>query len=408
MIYKFRDYKHKDLYTTNGVIFVCGSYPVFNSLVVDRARESCKGEELFDEETLKEIMEEFGGDFTESRQGISYDEFLDYVRTPSIVGRWFCSVDFKLLTAKQKERLWTYIRKPNENGLLVVTATEYKDIKVLRKNGVIDRSKFVGLINLQYPPKDILKEIVKDLFKERRVDIDDKSINYFLVRLSESYNDYTTVIDNMIVGLGDSKIITFDKAKDLLRNTSNYVFDEFVMALTKPLSSVEISRKRKIYKMLDSMLETMSAGQIANRLLNRINTMIQFRIIINQGKVPLLVRYSANECKEALGDEHPLSKINNISFKKSVYLASRTTLKDWYFMRTILMNRKSTYDDAVNLRALLTIIHRGVISNDRLMNNMGIKNTLNESLFDINIAGIDALYNIDNLDDLDNALLYEI
>lgn len=385
MIYRFRDYNSKDFYLNN-VLFVCGSYPVFNSLVVDKARESCKGEDIFDEETLRIIMSEFGDDISESRQGITFDEFMDYVRTPSIVGKWFCSVDFKSLTKKQRDRLWTYIRKPNENGLLVITASEYTDIKTLRKNGVIERSKFVGLISLQYPPKDVLKNIIRDLFKERKVDIDDKAISYFMIRLSESYNDYTTVIDNMIVGLGDTKIITFDKAKDLLKGTANYVFDEFVMALTKPLSSVNISRRRKIYKMLASMLDSMSSREIVNKLLYRIDTLIQFRIIINDGKVPLLVKYSANEAKEALGEDHPLSKINNISFKKSVYLASRTTLKDWYFMKSILMNRQNVHDEKDNFKAIIAVIHRGVISNDRLMNDIGIKNTLDESLVMLNAA----------------------
>lgn len=53
-------------------------------------------------------------------------------------------------------------------------------------------------------------------------------------------------------------------------------------------------------------------------------------------------------------------------------------------MKLILLN--SGYDNLSSLRALLAVIARSVLSNDRLMNVTGIKDTLSEGLFDINAA----------------------
>lgn len=389
MLYKFREIYDPSVYEQSKVIFICGKYPLFNNIVTETAKVKSRGSLEINDDAL--IGEEFGEtiDTGVGNLNLSFDEFMSYVRTPSLFGKWFSALQYSSLTAKQKERLNNYIRKPNENGLIVIVVEDFKDVRNIRRNNVINKSKEVALFNLNYPPRDILVSIVTSEFAKHGIVVEHSAVEYFILRMSEYYETYQTEISNIVVkvlGNQDRSAkeikLNMKDMKGLLRGTENFMFNDFVMRLTKPVTK----NSRKVYKMLDSMVDSLGYARLRNRLVKTIEKMILYRQAINDGYIPIIIRYSASEAKEALGEKHPLYKDNDILFKKNAYLASQTSLKDWYFMLLILSNtdKRKINDDAYNLKIMLSLINRSIIPTDRLMNDLGIKNTLEEGLYDLN------------------------
>lgn len=388
MLYKFSDYNNEQFYKDNRVIFVCGSHPIFNSIVIDKVRDNCRGDLDFDESTLGGLLAEFSDNISENsnQQSLTFDDFMNYVRTPSIVGKWFCSLDYKMLTSKQLERLWNYIKKPSENGVIVIDVLDYKNINYVRKNGIIQRSKFVGLINMQYPGRDDLRAITMKMFNDRKLSIPSDCVEYFLMRMSSYYDDYATVIDKIQVDIGDKTTITMDDMVNSLKDIENYMFDDFIVAVVKSTGYVRIQANRKIYKMLKSLMMSMELRSIVARLRRTIDECIEYRKAITNGSIPVLVAYSVKEAKDNLGEKHPLYNVTPYKFKKMAKLASITSLKDWMFMQQIIRcNVPKVASDIHYLRTILLLIHRHSIPNDRLMNAIGAKNTLEEGLYYLNM-----------------------
>ena len=392
MLYKFSDIYRTNLYLENDVIFACGNYSLFNNIVVDKARNLVV-KDIALNSVSQELLDEFVAD-AESRTNLSlkFDDFMDYVKSPSLFGKWLCTVQYDLMSKKQIERLINYCKKPNSNGLLVVTVSSVKNIINLRKNNIIKNSERIAYFPLSYPPREILTHIVIDLFKDRGYEIEHRSAEYFMTRLSGYYDEYTSTADRVIASIvggkpgmqekTDSGLVKIEH-KDIqrsMRNIENFMFDDFIKRLVMPFNS----GSRKIYKILDSLLDYESPYYLKRKLLRVIDNLILYRMAINKVYIPVTIRYSVSEAKEALGEHHKLYKVSDITFKKNAYIASKTSLKDWYFMKLILLN--SGYDNLSSLRALLAVIARSVLSNDRLMNVTGIKDTLSEGLFDINAA----------------------
>ena len=65
-------------------------------------------------------------------------------------------------------------------------------------------------------------------------------------------------------------------------------------------------------------------------------------------------------------------------------MASLTSIKDWFYIDCLLNRNSNSDSDEKFLSTLLTIMGRTVISNDRLMNDIKVKNTLDEGLFTVN------------------------
>lgn len=368
------------------VIFVCGQHPIFNNLAIDTARSIAVGDTGDIDNKVNVLMQEFGDIELNSRnQSLTFDKFMELVQSPSLIGRWFSNVEYDSLTKKQKDKLWSYIRKPMETGLMTINASNYKDIKTLRLNKAVYGSQKVGLLNLGYPPRATLSSIVTKLFNDRGIDPEQYAVDYFCFRMGTYYDDYETKIDQIVDELNGLKKLTYTETKLLLKDTENYLFDDFVLELTKPLYSDNVTKRRKAVKMLNYMLSDMSAKQLVRRLQYKVESLIEYRMLINDGIIPIMVKYSADSVKEKLSDKSKLKKASNYSFKKSAYIANQTSLKDWYFIKTLLSNTpKHSYSDTPYIKALLAVINRGAFPNDRLMNNLNIKNTLNESLVDLN------------------------
>ena len=94
MLYKFSDIYRTDLYLENDVIFACGNYSLFNNIVVDKARNLVV-KDIALNSVSQELLDEFVAD-AESRTNLSlkFDDFMDYVKSPSLFGKWLCTVQY--------------------------------------------------------------------------------------------------------------------------------------------------------------------------------------------------------------------------------------------------------------------------------------------------------------------------
>lgn len=384
MIYRFDELMQDTTYTDSCVIFACGSHPLFTSIAIDRAKELCKADfELGD--TSGESESEFGLVYEQKAEKItslSFDSFMEYVRTPSIFGgRWTASALYSTLTKAQKDAMWAYARKPNKNGLLVIVVDNYKDIKDVRSSSVVKNSKEVACINVEYPSRDGLQRIVNELFEEHGLKVDERANKLFISRMSVYYDEYSEVISEISCNYPAGTEFDLHKMKDAMKGKENYIFDDFLQELVKPCSG---NKRCKVYKMANSLIEAYGSTGLRRRLLKNIDTLLRYRVAINSGKISVLARINVSESKHQLGEKHPLYKDNDINFRKRAYLASKTSLKDWLFMKLLLLNVKTEYDEIQCERAILAVINRWSLCNDRLMNALGVKDTLSEGLVELN------------------------
>ena len=404
MKYRFQDIDNTQMYGSCRVIFVAGQYPIFNNIVIDKIREQCKGDiEGLDQETVEKFISEFTGSSYESNASLDFKEFIDVVKVPPVSGKWFCNVDYSFLTKKQKDLLSRYYKKPSENGILVVTMTDWKDYRFFLNNRGVTGNKYTHIIQLSFPSRSTLKTLVVSFFKERKVNVSEQAAELFIMRMSNAYNEYDDTIDKICVGIKEWDTISYADMVSSLKGVENYVLDDLLERLTVPIKSKKVVGRRKIYKMLNAVISDMGAKVIVNKLKYKLDDLIEMRIQINNGNIPVMVKYSIEKVKGRLGEDSRLQKLSDYAFKRYAYLASQTSLKDWYFMKLILSNIKNSWSEAENERALLALVHRSTMSNDRLVNDIGIKNTLEEGLtrlngifYDESIQRIDSTIMVDN------------
>lgn len=382
MKYSFKDINKKYVYDENSVLIIASQYSIFNNIVIDRFRDRCKGSL---EINLIEFPEEFswGGNTSKLSDSLTFNEFMNVVKTPAVSGRWFCSVNYNFMTKKQREMLDKYIKKPNKNGMLVVVIEDFMDYRsYLNSRGLAD-NKNSSIIQLSFPRRDILKLLVSKLFRDRGYEVADKALDLFIMRMSSAYDEYEETIDTICDNVGSKKISLIDM-KSAMVGIENYVLDDLLLQLTVPMNSNRISTRRKIYKMMASVTEDLGARKVVNKLKRKLSDIIEMRIIINNGYIPIMIKYSADESKGRLPEGHKFNKLTSFSFKRLAYLASLTSLRDWEIMYIILNNIKDRTKDSEYEADLHHLIHRSVFNSSRLYNIIGIQNIIEESLYDIN------------------------
>lgn len=392
MVYTFRDINNDTLYNEARVVIVTGSYPIFNNIAVDKLKKVSRGSiDDMDLSKTAEIMSEFGESSFDLNSAMSFDfdTFMGVAKSPTIDGKWFCSCDYAILTKKQKDKLLTYMKAPSEFACLVVYSTEWKDFKDLLKNKVLKGSKYSHLMKLSFPSRKELNDIVEKLFLDRGIKLGAKVAEYFIMRMSASYSDYGNVIDSLERQFKEDNsgnVLDYDTAKVLMKDIENFVLEDFLFELVKPIKNAKVVKNRKVYKMFSSLADDVGYAKLVSQLGYKINDLIELRININNGNIPVMVKYDIAKIKDRLGKEHKLNKLSDFSFKRYAYLASQTTLKDWYYMKLILKGIEHTWSDAECEKALMALVHRNTFSNDRVLNDIGIKNTLMENLVQLNMT----------------------
>lgn len=392
MVYTFKDINNNSLYKDARVIIVTGKYPIFNNIAIDNLRSASRGSlDDLDLSKVDDIMDEFGESSTDASNAMSFDfdTFMDAAKSPTIDGKWFCSCSYQSLTKKQKEKLDRYLKSPSEYGCLIVNCLEWKDYKQFFKSRLLQGSKYSHLMKLNFPSRNELKVIVEKLFWEREIKITPKVAEYFIMRMSSAYDDYTEIIDSIELKfkeMSGGNVLDYETAKLLLKDVENFVLDDFLFELVKPIKNKKVVKSRKIYKMIDSLVSDLGYSKLVTQLQYKIDDLIELRMNINNGNIPVMVRYDVERVKRRIGEENKLNKLSAYSFKRYAYLASQTTLKDWYYMKLILKNVANSWDEAACQKAIMALVHRNTYSNDRVLNDISIKNTLQENLVYLNMT----------------------
>lgn len=386
MKFTFKDIDNEKIYVDSNVVFAVGAYPIFINIVVDMLKDTCR----VDVDETADILDEF--DFADTgnltNNNVDFDTFIDVVKMPNINGRWICVTSLNELTKKQLEKLNTYIKSPSENGLLVVTSIDFKEYSKYLSNRSLCYGTRSHIVQLSFPSRQKLVDIVNKIFLDYNLEVTKDAINLFIIKMGNNYEEYRTVIETNIASMftsistGDgvqaTKTVNVDYKTMLecMKGVENYILDDFIEQLTEPLTSDKIVKNRKVYKMLMAMVDEFGARALVSKLRYSIDDIITMREVINIGYVPMGVKYSVEEAKRRLGEEHPFYKISEYKFRKLVEIASKTSLKDWVSMKMILMSPGQRAQDSEYEKALNTLVNRSVFCDSRLTNDIGLTDIL--------------------------------
>lgn len=397
MKFTFKDITNKDVYGTAKVLFIFGPYNIFNNIAIDAMRELCKPPRPL---VLKsDVPDDFEDEDEQRSETVTISNSVDiatFMQLNSMIGlygTWFCSIDYTFMTKKQKDWLKQYIKAPSKYARLVVYCHEFRDYATLLRDRIINNSKEVHVIQLSFPYRQALETVVRTLFEQRGVHIEQRAIELFIMRMSNSYDEYEETIDKIIVAsvpkdysdqvAKDWKYtITYDDALNAMKGIENFVLDDFIERLLIPMKSDKTNGKNKIYRMLAALEEEFGAQGLVNKLRYKIDDYIEFRVAINSGKIPIKVRFSVDSAKKALGDDSKIVKYSDYTFRRMANIASQTSLRDWTYMRLIL-NNTSTWDKSSYERVLYSLINRSVLTESRLNNDIGIDNIMRVTIKDL-------------------------
>lgn len=384
MKYSFKDIDNEGMLTSTAMMFIAGPYSIFNNMINDKLREMCKGSINLSEDTT-DLMDEFSvsdNDDTISNS-LDFGEFMEVVKVPAVTGKWFCSVDFSVLSKRHKDVLDRYYKRPNKNGVLVVTIQDFADYKMFLRNRILGSALNSHLIQLSFPNRTTLVNLVTKFMGDRGVTVAQKAAELFVMRMSASYDEYAETIDNVCLNR-KGQTLTYPDMIESLKGIDNYILEDFLIQLTVPMKSHKIVSSRKIYKMEAAMLEEFGERQLVNKLRYKVEDMIDMRMLINKGIVPIRVKYSVPESKRRMGEEHRLNKLSDFAFKKLASVACRTSLKDWMFIKMILNSADSKWSDTEYERIVHILVNRSVFCESRIMNDIGITDIVSEGLFEVN------------------------
>lgn len=401
MKYTFKDILDKEVYESTKVMLIIGKYTIFNNMVTDTLKDMCV---VHDRQSADlGLLEEFGFKKEVSDDdldnavlnSVDFNTFMDVINIPNINGKWFCKESLSILTKKQKETFKNYIQKPSDNGILIVESSEWKDYREFLSNKSLLYSNSCHLMQLNYPNKPVLKSIVEQLFRSKGLAIDPAAIDFFVLRMNEAYDDYEKIIDTILLQNKNENInkITYKEIKEYMKGIENFDIGGFMSEITKPLSSDKTNNK-KVLRMMIALEEKYTPKLLVYRLINEINIMIDFRILINKGFIPIGINYFfkdvIKDINNYLGEKNKYSNMNEWLFRKKVEIASQTSLRDWEYMKLIL--EKSIENIRVNdevlekkcERALYDMVTRSVISESRVNNILGIENILDNPINKLN------------------------
>lgn len=387
MKYSFKDILERDMYLDCRVMVVTGPYNLFNNIVIDELRSMCQGDKSMSMDT--ELLKEFGmaddGPEIQISNTVDFDTFRHVVAMPSVNGKWFANVDLTTLSRKQRDWLNEYVKAPSEFGILSVFANDFKDYRKILTNRLFNTSKYAHVVQLSFPTRDALKYIVSKVFYQHNATIEDEAMELFITRMSSSYDDYDRVVDKICsealpegyMQMDRSKVptLTYRQVFDSLKGIENFVLTDFVERLTHPLPS-DMPRSSLVYKMLGYLVEEYGPEKLVYSLLKTIDTMISFRLAINQGLIPILVHYNVSESKQMMGEDWAIAKMSDFQFRKNAAIASKTSLTDWVYMKMILSNIEYKYSKGSYERALYSLVVRSTLNESRLDNDIGISSIL--------------------------------
>lgn len=389
MVFKFSDITGKELYEKSSVAFVLGKYDIFINMVADKFKGLCV--DRGSGESVKDLVgSEFGlsSDEGSTSTSVDFNTFMNVSSIPNINGKWYCKVELNSLNKKQKEKMLRYIKSPSKNGILVLVSNDWQVYREYLNNRIIKSSSQIGLVQLTYPYRDTLIEIVKELFEAEGMKISVDATEVFITKMSKAYDEYESVIKGIREQHTSDEMINIAQLREYMRGIEYFDIDDFLCEVIKPLSSEVVTGRKRIVKVMAVLADELGAKKLVYTMLSKVNEMIEYRININKGIIPIGVRYFFRDVIKELGSKY--EKINEWVFRKKADLASQTSLRDWEYMQLIL---KSALDDKMLSesesemrckKALYELCTRSVLTESRINNIIGAENVLDYGMNELN------------------------
>ena len=389
MKYTFKDILTAEIYENTRVMIVLGNYVWFNNMVCDTLKGICMDQENVFTETIG-IGDEFG--ITDGPEGISnsvdFSTFMNVIGVASINGRWYCRTDYSMLNKKQKEQLIKYAKEPSENGILVITSNDWMQYKDLLKLKMFNFNKYSHIMQLGWPTKPILKNIITQYFDEKGISIEPSAADFFILKMSQAYDKYEEELTD-IVDIHKQETLTVKDLKEYMKGIENYVLDDFIAEIVKPMSSDKTNSK-KVLKIMMALEDELTPKDLVYKTLKKIDEFIEYRILINKGYIPIGINYFFNDVLDKLPNKEKYEKVNEWTFRKKAEMASRTSLRDWEYMKLILTEAIADVrisEDEMSekcQKALYELCTRSAITPSRINNIIGIDNVLSKGMSNIN------------------------
>lgn len=390
MKYSFKEIINAEIYESTRVMFVLGKYMWFNNMVCDTLKYMCIDQENQFNASIG-IGDEFGiqDDDTEGSlsNSVNFATFMEVIGVASINGKWYCRTEYSTLTKKQKEQLFKYIKEPSDNGILIITSDDWMQYKDILKNRILSFSKVSHIMQLSFPNKQILKGIVSQSFSEKGIEIESAAVDFFIMRMSTAYDKYEEQI-NTIVDIHKEPVLTAKDLKVYMKGIENFIVDDFISELVKPMVSDKTNSK-KVLKIMMALEDEFGAKNLVYQLLKKIDEYIEYRLLINTGYIPIGINYFYKDVIQKLPDPKKYEKVNEWVFRKRAETASLTSLRDWEYMKLILNKAIENIripDEELDIKcqkALYELATRSVITNDRINNIIGVDNILRKKLKDL-------------------------
>lgn len=387
MKYTFKEILNQEIYDSTLVMVIAGKYDLFNNMVVDTLKAKCI--EKIDTGELGiavDLGDEFGvqsNDAEDVSNSVNFDTFMEVVGVPSINGKWFCRAELSVLSNKQKEKLFKYLKEPSKNGILVITSNEFKVYKDILNNKQLAYGVKTHLMQLSFTNKPILKKIIQTMFEDKGITIESGAVDLFMFKMNSAYDEYEEVLEDIIDGHIAGYKITLTEVRDKMKGIEHFDLDDFILEVAKPLSNDKTNNK-KVYRMMIALIDQYGASGLITQLIKYINECIEFRMMINSGIIPVKVDFFMKDVVALLDKESKYAKMNEWLFKRKAQIAAQTSLRDWQYMKLILSRVSVMDDDSAYIRAIYDLVTRSVLTSSRLDNIVGLDNVLNNRIEKLN------------------------
>lgn len=397
MLYKFKDLFGEWSSSENTcVVFVVGRYSVFNNVATELLKNNYLSQNIGESVTSDKLLyKDFGIDITGAETEVSgtnnvpISRFFEVVGVSSIMGRWYCLENMKTLSNNQKTKVMEYLKTPNKNGLLIIVSDDWKDYRELFKFRILQNSNKCHLIDLSFPTRLALEEIIRHKFLKNGFSLSDGALKIFISRIGIAYSEIDREI-NRVVGIAEmySNYIHDSDMLKYMRGVEYFDIRDFVEQLA--LTSKTKQSIKKAFNMASSLIEEHGYDEFIKKVSKEVDKMIQYRIWIDSGYIPIGIKYFFKDVIRKLGlDEE---KTNEYRFRMDARIASETTLKDWQCIKGMIDNVVVTYgknesgtldlkyDKRINElrynRAIYDICARKQICENRLLNILEIDNAI--------------------------------
>jgi hypothetical protein len=306
------------------------------------------------------------------------EDFAQSSKRKAFGGTWFFSGDLSTFSAKDKKAFESYLAKPGEFGVCVITSTDFKDFKDYI-------NKFDGLarcvaIKLSFPRFSEVRRYVKEQFTQTGIKLSERALDEFCGKIGGKYSLISYFVDLLSaeayrrVELGSAKQVevTIKDIHKAIVGIGDYDMDDFMKRLAKGVPS-DKARTNALYQAFGGMLVELGLSTAVRRVISRVDRAIGIRLLVNDGVIPAgntfrsvamveqrVARTKTKHSGYGFRAEQVLSW-SDIRLNIEVDIAATTSLADWVWIMGELCKLEQNSSEAEALTRFVGIMARRVI-----------------------------------------------